>query len=266
MNAASPGPITEFLHELADEADKILMSYFRAGAEVDNKDEDGFDPVTRADRETESALRALIEKRYPEHGIRGEEFADKPPAGDKQPVWIIDPLDGTRSFITGMVNWMTLIGLADERGAIAGIASQAFTSERFFAVQQDDSSYVRDPNGQTRALKASAVTDLAAAKFCTTVPNYFTGALAAPYGQLLQKVRLSRFSGDAYFFCMLAAGHIDLVIDPGLQSYDVAALVPIVEKAGGTITTLTGAPAHDGGDIIAAATPELHKEALALFS
>ncbi|MGI9483045.1 MAG: inositol monophosphatase family protein [Hyphomicrobiales bacterium] len=256
----------EFLHELADAADGALRRYFRTGVAVANKEENGFDPVTKADREAEKAIRALIEVRYPEHGIVGEEFGNKDASSGGQPVWVLDPLDGTKAFITGMLNWMTLIGLNSSSGAVAGMASQGFTRERFFAGAGESKSWYRGPGGETAQLKTSGMSAIEEASFCTTVPDLFTGVLNAPYEELKSRAKFARFSGDAYFFCMVAAGHIDIAIDPGLNSYDIAALVPIVENAGGVVTTLGGEPAHNGGDIVAAATPQLHEEVLKLFS
>lgn len=255
-----------FFHELADAADAAILPYFRKGADVSNKLEGGFDPVTQADRDAEKAMRALIDEKYAKHGIFGEEFGVKPKSGDDQPVWVLDPLDGTRAFIIGMLNWMTLIGLTNEQGSIASMASQGFTGERFFAAKDQPGAWYRDPKGALTQLKSSPVRALSDAKFCTTVPELFTGDMIEPFEKLKSTVKLTRFNGDGYFYCMLAAGQIDLIIEPGIQAYDIAGLIPLIENAGGIVSTLDGGPAHNGGKIIAAATPELHEEALNLFA
>jgi histidinol phosphatase-like enzyme (inositol monophosphatase family) len=266
MNLHSDDALLTFMHALADAADRAILPYFRKGTDVSNKLDGGFDPVTQADKDAEQAMRALIDTKYPSHGIFGEEFGVKPQASPDQPVWILDPLDGTRSFITGMLNWMTLIGLTNDEGAFACMASQGFTAERFFASKGKDGAWYRAPNGALSRLETSSVTALSEAKFCTTVPELFEGDLVEPYEKLKAQVKLTRYSGDGYFYCMLAAGQIDLIVEPGLQAYDIAGLIPLVENAGGVVTTLTGEPAHHGGKIIAAATPSLHAAALNHFA
>ncbi len=255
-----------FLHELADAADQAVLPYFRGANAVSNKLDEGFDPVTEADRGAERAIRAIIDERYPEHGIYGEEFGHKKPTSDAAPTWVLDPVDGTRAFITGMLNWMTLIGLTGKEGAYAGLASQAFTRERFFADGNDGASWYRGPGGETKKLAVSEVTELNEAKFCTTVPELFTGPLEAFFEKMLEITPVKRFSGDAYFYCMLAAGQIDVIVEPRLEAYDIAALIPIIENAGGVITKLDGTSAHDGGDVVATATPQLHDAVLNLLA
>ncbi len=253
-----------FSHELADAADAAILPLFRSGLAVDNKHEAGFDPVTAADRASEEVMRALIQSTYPLHGILGEEFGTKHTADPDGLTWVLDPIDGTRAFICGMPTWMTLIGLCDHERSTAGCASQAYTGERFYA--GDKGSWHRDREGKETKLQVRPAGAIEDAIFCSTVPDYFTGPLESPFKRLRSRARMSRFGGDAYIFCLLAAGSIDVVIDPGLQAYDIAALVPIIEQAGGVVTTLDGAPAHNGGDIIAAASIELHQEVCAMFA
>ena len=159
---------------------------------------------------------------------------------------------------------MTLIGLCDAERAREGVASQAYTGERFYA--SEAGSWHRDREGKETRLSVRPAASVEEAIFCSTVPDLFTGDLVAPFEELRARARLARFGGDAYIFCLLAAGCIDIVIDPGLQAYDIAALVPIIEQAGGVVSTLDGAPAHNGGDIIAAASPELHEQVCSLFA
>lgn len=256
--------IIRFSHELADAADAAILPLFRSGLTVDNKETAGFDPVTAADRASEEVMRALIEQHHPEHGILGEEFGIKNSQHPDGLTWVLDPIDGTRAFICGMPTWMTLIGLCNSERAVAGVASQAYTGERFYA--SGDGSWHRDRDGKETPLRVRPAASIEDAIFCSTVPDLFTGDLVAPFETLRARARMARFGGDAYLFCLLAAGSIDIVIDPGLQAYDIAALVPIIEQAGGVVTTLEGAPAHNGGDIIAAASVELHEEVCALFA
>ena len=265
MSGQKDSELAEFLHGLADGADQAVLPYFRRANAVTNKLDEGYDPVTEADRRAEQVMRALIEARYPEHGIFGEEFGHKTPGTSGSPTWVLDPIDGTRAFITGMLNWMTLIGLTDERGAYAGMASQAFTKERFFVDGETEGAWYRGPAGELEKLEVSNVTKLEDAKFCSTVPEHFTGPLEPFLRALLEITPVKRFSGDAYFYCMLAAGQVDVIVEPQLQAYDIAALIPIIEKAGGVVTTLEGTSAHGGGDVVAAATPQLHEAVLNLL-
>ncbi len=253
-----------FSHELADAADEAILPLFRSGLSVDNKLAAGFDPVTAADRASEEVMRALIEERFPQHGILGEEFGIKQTSDPGGLTWVLDPIDGTRAFICGMPTWMTLIGLCDGQRAIAGCASQAYTGERFYA--GEEGSWHRDRDGNETRLRVRPAPSIEQSIFCSTVPDLFTGKLEAPFNVLKSRARLARFGGDAYIFSLLAAGSIDIVIDPGLQAYDIAALIPVIEQAGGIVTTLDGAPAHNGGDIIAAASADLHEEVCALFA
>ncbi len=256
--------LVSFAHELADTADQAILPLFRSGLNVENKQAGGFDPVTAADQASEKVMRELITSRYPDHGILGEEFGPKASAHSEGLTWVLDPIDGTRAFICGMPTWMTLIGLCDDTGARGGVASQAYTGERFYADSRG--AWHRDRSGAEIPIKVRPAASLKDAIFCSTSPDLFTGALVEPYHVLKSRTRMTRSGGDAYIFCLLAAGCVDLVIDPGLKAYDIAALVPIIEQAGGVVTTLDGKPAHNGGDIIAAASRELHEEALAIFA
>ncbi len=264
MSASDVFQMLAFGHQLADAADKAILPLFRSSLDIDNKKETGFDPVTEADRSCEQAMRALIARTFPDHGIMGEEFASQASSHPDALTWVLDPIDGTRAFICGMPTWMTLIGLLDREGMVCGVASQAYTGERFYA--GNGASWHRDRVGSKTRLKARPHTCLEEAIFCSTVPDLFTGTLKAPFKTLKSRARLTYIGGDAYTFCLLAAGCIDLVIDPAMQAHDIAALVPIIEQAGGIVTTLDGGPAHNGGDIIAAANARLHKQVCELFA
>lgn len=249
--------MTSFFRRLADAAAQQTLPRFRQPFEVVNKLDGGFDPVTEADREAEKAIRALIEREFPEHGILGEEFGTT--RGDARHVWVIDPIDGTRAFISGLPLWGTLVGLTDGGKAIAGMMSQPFTGELFHA---DAAGARYEGPGGPRQLKTRDVGDLSAATMCTTTPALFRDGARAAYDRLEAKVRLARYGTDCYAYCMLAAGQIDLVVETALQPYDIVALVPIIEQAGGVVTAMDGSRPEKGGSIVAAATAKLHAAAL----
>jgi histidinol phosphatase-like enzyme (inositol monophosphatase family) len=249
---------TDFLRRIAAAAAAETLPRFRSQAAVANKLSAGFDPVTEADRQAELAIRALIEAEFPHHGILGEEHGSTN-TGSRH-VWVIDPIDGTRAFISGLPTWGTLVGLTEDGEAVAGMMSQPFTGELFYA--NASGSHYEGPGG-ARKLQTRRTTTLSEATFFTTTPALFTDAARRRYDRFETMVRLARYGTDCYAFAMLAAGHVDIVADPGLKPYDIVALIPIIEKAGGVITTFEGGPAEKGGDIVAAATPELHAAAMA---
>lgn len=252
----------EFMQKLAAAAAAQTLPRFRmAGLASDNKYQTGFDPVTEADREAERAIRELIAKAFPDHGIVGEEFGIE--NGDSRHLWIIDPIDGTRSFISGMPLWGTLVGFMEDGKAAAGMMSQPFIGEMFFA---DEAGCFYEGPGGARKLGVRQTRKLAEATLCTTAPALFASSEREAYDKLEAGVRLSRYSADCYAYAMLAAGNIDLVVEAGLELYDIAALVPIIQQAGGIITTWDGRPAEEAGNIVAAATKELHEAALEILN
>lgn len=250
----------DFMRVLADAAAGETLSRFRRRPAIDNKLADGFDPVTEADREAERAIRALLGERFPADGILGEEFGIT--NGDSARRWVIDPIDGTRAFISGLPLWGTLVGLTENGRATAGMMSQPFTGELYAA---DESGAYLEKSGERARLKASGVTELSEATICTTTPALFIDGKRPAYDRLEGSVRLARYGTDCYAYAMLASGHVDLVVEPGLQPYDIVALIPIIERAGGVITTFGGERPEGGGDIIAAATPQLHAKARAFL-
>ena len=252
-----------FFSAVADAAAQETLPRFRKTVEVDNKYTVGFDPVTEADRAAERAIRTLIGKHFPDHGILGEEYGAE--HVERSHVWVIDPIDGTRAFISGLPVWGTLLGLLVDGDATAGMMAQPFTGELFYSDGEGAFLQRKGVDGVER-LAVSRTTRLADATFFTTTPAYFKGTLGEAFARLEQSVRLSRYGVDCYAFAMLAAGHVDLVVEADLKVYDIAALIPIIEKAGGVITRRDGGPAEQGGDIVAAATPELHKAALAVLN
>ena len=251
-----------FAHRLADGARQAIAPHFRR-ATADNKDRTGgFDPVTMGDRAAESAMRALIGEFYPTHRVYGEEEGGR--LSDDVPTWVLDPIDGTRAFLCGLPTWGTLIALDLGAGPVLGVMDQAFTGERFFAA--GDGAYLCR-HGQTRRLETRKTGDLSSAILATTSPDLFTDpAEARAFDAMRKSVRMTRYGTDCYAYAMVAAGCIDLVIESGLKPYDVQALIPLVQQAGGVMTTWDGRSAHRGGRVIAAATPELHGAACALLA
>ena len=245
------------MRRLAAAAAEQTLPRFRQKGAITNKLSAGFDPVTEADREAEVAIRALINAEFPGHGILGEEFGAE--NTDAEHVWVIDPIDGTRSFISGVPLWGTLVGLTRNGDAIAGMMSQPFTGELFYA---NASGAHYEGRGSSLRLETRATERVSDATLCTTTPLLFKDAQRDLFDRLEAACRLSRYGTDCYAYCMLAAGHVDLVVEIGLQTYDIVALIPIIEQAGGTITSWEGGAAEQGGGIVAAANPRLHAEAM----
>ncbi|MCB8840769.1 histidinol-phosphatase [Aurantimonas sp. VKM B-3413] len=253
-------PDASFLRTLADAADGETLPRFRAGGQVDNKLAAAFDPVTEADRAAEEAIVAAIAARFPDHAILGEEYGA---SGTSDQLWVIDPIDGTRAFISGLPVWGTLIGYCEAERARLGIMSQPFTGERYLA---DGENAWLERAGERSRLAVRGTRSIEAATVFTTSPRLFSGGLLQRFETLEARARLTRFGTDCYAFAMLAAGHVDLVVESGLKPYDIVALIPIIEQAGGIITTLSGGRAEQGGDVVAAATAELHAAALELLA
>jgi len=242
----------------ADAAAGKTLPLFRTNLGVDNKLAAGFDPVTEADRSAETAIRAVIGENFPDHAIIGEEWGN---SGDSEYTWIIDPVDGTRAFITGVPVWGTLIGFAHNGVAIAGVMAQPFIGETFLA-SPGSATYHR--NSLTRPLRTSGQTELAPSSVFTTTPSLFSSPeLMAKWKALEAATQLQRFGLDCYGYALLAAGHADIVIEPFLNTYDIAALVPIIRQAGGAIACWDGSEPTGGGNVVAAATPALLEKALA---
>ena len=263
---AAAAPLPEpaaFAARLAEEAGAVALRWFRQPLEVELKGDES--PVTAADRAVETHLRAALEARFPEHGILGEEFAPVRPEADS--VWVIDPIDGTRSFITGWPIWGTLLALTVAGRAVLGVVEMPALGERWVGVAGGGAWYSAH-GAPWRRCAARACDRLAAARFYTTSLLYFDGAERRRIEAVAAACHTPRFGGDCYGYGLLADGHIDLVIENRLQPYDYLAIIPVVEEAGGVITDWQGRPltmASDGR-VIAAATPGLHAEALALLA
>ena len=259
--------LAAFIEQLADVAGRTVLPFFRTAIGAEDKSGGGaFDPVTEADRAAEAAMRRLIRATFAQHGIVGEEFADD--RADAEYVWVLDPIDGTKSFISGIPTWGCLIGLIHNGRPIYGVMTQPFTRELF--IGDGEVATWRGPGldhtPTQRKLHTRACPSLARATLMTTSPLLYSAPALAAFRRVEQAVRLSRYGFDCYAFAMLAAGHVDCVIEAGVKTYDIAPLMPIIEGAGGIITTWTGGNAARGGDVIAAGDRRVHAAALELLA
>jgi myo-inositol-1(or 4)-monophosphatase len=232
-----------------------------AQARVDDKGEDGkFDPVTEADRAAESAMRALISRTFPEHGISGEEFADT--IATSHFTWSLDPIDGTRSYMCSLPSWTTLIALLDDGEPVLGVIDAPRLDETYVGLAGKAALIIK---GEQSSIRASGCNRIAEARFSTTDPFLF-GPSAAKVQKVIHAARVTRFGHDGYAYARLAAGSIDLVIESALKPHDYNALIPVIRAAGGYIGDWTGGSNFTAGDVIAAASRELYDEAVALLA
>lgn len=247
-----------FANQMADAARITTLRYFRQPLSVEHKADTS--PVTAADRTTEWRLRELIQNRYPDHGLYGEEYGSDLRAGRYR--WIIDPIDGTKSFISGMPTFGTLLALLDEQRPLLGVIDMPALNERWCGAAGQPSTF------QNRACQCRHCPDLARATLFATSPDMFTASDYDRFDTLSKRVGLRRFGGDCYAYGLLAAGFIDLVVEADLKPYDYMALVPVIEGAGGVITDWQGAPLglDSDGRVLAAAHAQLHAEALFLLA
>jgi myo-inositol-1(or 4)-monophosphatase len=247
-----------FVDELATVSGETILPFFRTALSVEDKGGPfGFDPVTAADHAAETAMRALIRRTFPEHGIVGEEFGPERP--DAEYVWVLDPIDGTKSFIAGMPAWGTLIALTRLGAPVFGIMNQPFTRERFSG--DGVAAHYRGPAGE-RDLRVRPCAQLSDAVLFTTSPLLMSDDDRRRFGKVETAVRLSRYGGDCYAYCMLAAGHVDLVIETGLKPHDMLPLIPIITGAGGIVSTWDDGKPDAGGRIVAAGDKRVHAAAL----
>ena len=242
---------------LADAAGEAIRPYFRQPFTVNDKAD--LTPVTAADRSAELAMRSLIENRFPEHGIIGEEFGRARENADF--VWTLDPIDGTKSFISGVPLFGTLIALTRARRPILGIIDQPISRERWVGVAGRSTTL----NGAVVHCRACA--GLPAATLFATTPDMFKGGDATAFARVSGAVKLTRFGADCYAYGLLAAGLIDLVLEASLKPYDFCAMVPIVEGAGGLATDWRGADLDldSDGRILVAGDRRTHRAALELI-
>ncbi|MGO9674818.1 MAG: histidinol-phosphatase [Methylocella sp.] len=255
-----------FVGRLADIASETILPFFRTALAAEDKNAGGaFDPVTEADHAAESAMRRLIIETFPRHGIIGEEFGSV--RADADYVWVLDPIDGTKSFIAGLPTWGSLIGLLHKGVPTYGMLVQPFTRERFTG---DGGGAVwrgpgPDHKATERKLAVRVCDQIASATLLTTSPLLFSEQKLEAFRRVESNVRLSRYGGDCYAYAMVAAGHADCVIESGLKIYDIAPLIPIIEGAGGVVTTWDGGDASKGGDIVASGGGDMHKAVLKLL-
>jgi myo-inositol-1(or 4)-monophosphatase len=249
-------------HTLADRAGAVILPHFRTGFVIDHKGGDLFDPVTAADRGAELAIREVLAQLHPAHGIFGEEYGAL--RADAEYCWVVDPIDGTRAFIVGQPLWGILIGLKRDGVPVLGVMDQPFVGERFFSGER--ASFLR--RGETtKPMRTRICPSLGDALLTASSPDLFTtNEERERFERLARTVRLRRFGGDCYNYCLLALGQVDLVVEAGLHIYDILPLIPIIERAGGIVTTWDGGSAADGGRIIAAGDRRLHEAALELLS
>lgn len=248
--------------QAADAAAEVTLRHFRADVRVENKAGDtAFDPVTEADRMAELAIRERLLAEFPDIGFHGEEHDVV--AGQNGLTWVVDPIDGTRAFMSGMPMWGTLIGLFDGQDAVLGVMDQPYLQERYVAAHGQSWLYCR---GRRQALRSRAQVSLEeATMYCTTPDMFATDESRAAFVRVRDAVRLSRYGGDCYAYALLAAGHVDVVLDCDLKPYDIVALIPLIEAAGGVISNWQGESAADGGFVVAAGSPQLHERTLAML-
>jgi len=252
---------SSFVDHLATVSGETILPFFRTALAIENKKPGGFDPVTAADRAAEDAMRTLIRRSFPAHGILGEEYGDE--RTDAEYIWVLDPIDGTKSFIAGMVAWGTLIGLMRFGEPVFGMMHQPFTRERFSG--DGGAARYRGPGG-ARDLHVRDCEGLSDALMFTTSPLLMNKTDRAVFTHVEDKVKLSRYGGDCYAYCMLAAGQIDLIIETEIKPHDIVPLIPIIVGAGGIVTTWENGPAQSGGRIVVAGDKRVHEAALEVLS
>lgn len=265
LSNLSPSLQVELLsvaHSLADAARPIALQYFRkAGQGVENKLEGDFDPVTVADREIEQAMREILAQRRPDDGIFGEEYGQS--EGTSGLTWVLDPIDGTRAFISGLPTWGVLIAVGGTDDPHIGMIDQPFTGERFIGAPSG-AEWLR---GDERVpLKARSCAVLAEATLFTTFPEVGLPAERAAFERVRDQVQLTRYGVDCYAYGLIAAGQADLVIEAGLNAYDVQGPIAVIHAAGGIVTNWQGGPAHNGGQVVAAGDARTHAAALDLLN
>jgi histidinol phosphatase-like enzyme (inositol monophosphatase family) len=242
--------------DLADAAGAAIRPYFRKPIAVDDKPD--LSPVTVADRAAEAAMRKLIAARFPDHGIIGEEYGREREHAEF--VWVLDPIDGTKSFISGVPLFGTLIALCRRGRPILGVIDQPILRERWVGAAGRPSTFNGEP------VRCRPCASLAAATIFATSPDMFPGDDDAGFRRVASAAKLVRFGADCYAYGLVAHGFVDLVIEASLKAYDFSAMLPIVEGAGGVVTDWQGAPLGltSDGRVLVAGDRRVHREALAL--
>ena len=256
--AAGPAALTDFLNKLGDASRYIAKMHFRKPVHAQRKADNT--PVTIADREAEQALRRLIEDRFPTHSIRGEEFG----AVDRESewAWFIDPIDGTKSFMTGKPTFGTVIGLLRQGAPVAGIIDMPALDERWLGIVGQASTFDGEPchsNGNQQ------LTD--AVLYATTI-DMFDAAERRCFDAVTERVWFRAFGADCYAYGLLASGHVDIVMEAAMSPYDYLGLLPVITGAGGAVSDWNGAPLHagSGGRVLACASAALHEQVLAVIA
>ena len=252
-------------HAAADAAGAAALAHFRvAGLSAENKAAEGFDPVTAADRAAERAIRETLARLRPDDAVRGEEEAPRP--GRSGLEWVVDPIDGTRAFLIGAPVWGVLIALNMGGRPFLGVIDQPFTGERFAAVSAGPRAFAEWRRGpERRRLRTRACAAVPQATLLSTFPEIGAAEDRARFDRVRDRVRLVRYGLDCYGYALVAMGHADLVIEAGLAAYDVQALIPVIEAAGGVVTGWDGSDCSEGGRVLAAGDPRLHAEAVRLL-
>jgi histidinol-phosphatase len=257
--------LVDFTEGLAAAAADVILPLFRSDLEIENKKGyNFFDPVTKADKGAEAAIRKLINERFPDHSIYGEEYGSEENASAL--TWTIDPIDGTRAFVLGLPVWGILIALHDGKKPILGMMAQPFLKERFIGVPQLGLAELRTDRG-TRALKTRTPGTLSNASLTSTHPSMFDREpKRTTYKTLQESVRQHGYGGDCYAYGLVAMGTHDIVVENQLKPFDIQAMIPIIEAAGGKVTSWDGGPADLGGDVIASGDEKIHEEILKVLS
>lgn len=262
LSQSEQDELVNVANELADAARVVTLKYFRSPTlKADNKLESGFDPVTVADREAELAIREILAKRRPNDAILGEEFGNQ--SGTTGLTWVIDPIDGTRAFISGVPSWGVLIGLDAGDGPVIGVVDQPYIGERFIGAFGQAHL---NTNNSSQEVRTSTCETLSDATLMTTFPEVGSIAERLGFESVRDKVKLTRYGIDCYAYALLGMGQIDLVIEAGLNAYDVQGPIGVITAAGGIVTDWQGGPAHNGGRLVAAGNSVLHAQALQILS
>jgi histidinol phosphatase-like enzyme (inositol monophosphatase family) len=243
-------------HRLADRAGEVIRPFFRAGLEADDKDDGS--PVTRADREAEAAMRALLAKAVPDHGVVGEELGRV--RGDAEHVWVLDPIDGTKAFLAGKPTFTTLIALLHRGRPVLGVIDQPVTGERWIGGEGHPTMLGGRP------ARVRACGPLAAARLSSTGPQYFSAEARAAFERVAARVAFTSWGGDGYQYALVASGCLDVVIESGLKVHDWAAIVPVVVGAGGVVTDWEGKRVGTGGEVGGGGDARCHAEVRAVLA
>ena len=259
MSTSESDRYVKFGCSALDDAGSIALKYFRTPVSIVNKQEgQGFDPVTQADKEVELFIRERIQSEFPEHGIVGEEFGTTNPGSSTG--WIIDPIDGTRAFMSGMIGWGMLLGLLKDGKPIIGFMYQPYLEEMWIGTPEGAQMIRRGDSRLLQTRDTSALSD--SVLYCTHPEMFVSKRNLSNFEALTEQVQLMRYGGDCYAYCLLSMGLIDIVVEDNLKPYDILPLVPIIEAAGGIVSDIAGNTPVDGGLVVTAANSDLHQQAM----